>query len=193
MGTMWRKIATPVTLICLLAILGYGLVWGYRELTRPPRIAAPQPCVMQAATELNASQVKVKVFNGGTVSGRASQIAKQLDMKGFNVAGAANTNENVTGTTIVGSTEVDPAVALVAAFFPESTLKGDGRIDGSIDILVGDNFAGFKHDAPTTIDVPAGEICLPATSASPSAEAEKSAEQTGEEGDQPSQGEQHEG
>lgn len=166
MRSLWRRWATPITLLLLLGFLGYGLWWGWQQLTRPPQVAPPQPCVTQSASVLTSAQVKVQVFNGGTAAGRAGQITEQLKNKGFVTKAAANTNEKVGATIIVGAAEDEPAVKLVAAFFPESQLRADARTDGTVDVLVGDNFAGFNDQAPTEIGVPGGTICVP--SASPS-------------------------
>ena len=160
MSTTWRTIVTPITLVLLLALLGFGMWWGWRELTRPPAPVKVEPCVVQQAAELKSNQVEVKVYNGGTITGRASQITQQLLNKGFRTLEPANTNEKVTQTTIIGARDDDPSARLVAGFFPNSIVKGDNRTSGIIDVLVGDDFAGFKADAPTTIEVPGGEICI---------------------------------
>ncbi|MGI5951267.1 MAG: LytR C-terminal domain-containing protein [Brooklawnia sp.] len=159
----WRKWATPITLLLLLAFLGYGLWWGWQQLTRPPELAAPPTCITQSASVLTASQVSVQVFNGGSTSGRAGQISEQLKAKGFNTKSPTNTSEAVEGTIIIGSAADDPGVLLVQGFFPESTIRPDARTDGSVDILVGDAFAGFNDKAAVEIGVPGGTICVQTT------------------------------
>lgn len=156
----WRKWATPITLLLLLAFLGYGLWWGWQQLTRPPQVGPSPTCVTQSASVLTAGQVTVQVFNGGSTAGQAGQLTEQLKAKGFNTRSPANTSEAITTTIIVGATADAPAVLLVQGFFPESTIRPDGRGDGTVDVLVGDSFAGFNDQAAVEIGVPGGTICV---------------------------------
>lgn len=161
MRRSWRRWGTPLVLLLLLGFLGFGLWWGWHELTRPPRTPSAEPCVMQSASVLTTSQVTVQVFNGGTAAGRAGQVSEQLRNHGFNTQPSTNTTEQVPGTIIVGASETDPAVQLVAGFFPESQIRADNRTNGTVDVLVGDNFAGFNDAAPTEVGVPGGTVCVP--------------------------------
>lgn len=178
MGSKWRRWATPITLLLLLGLLGYGAWWGWEQLTRPAVETPPPACVTQSASVLTAAQVTVRVFNGGTTAGRASQITEQLKAKGFVTKSPTNTNEPVEVTTIVGGTADSPAVLLVMGFFPESQARADGRTDGTVDVLVGDSFAGFNDAAPTEMAVPGGTVCLPGTSPSADQSATPSATPT---------------
>ncbi|GAA2180712.1 hypothetical protein GCM10009785_12710 [Brooklawnia cerclae] len=171
MRSTWRRIATPMTLLLLLGLLAFGLWWGWRELTAPPKSTPAEPCVTQSASVLTTAQVTVKVYNGGTAAGRASQVSEQLAGKGFVVDDPANTSEQVATTIIVGSTAEDPAVLLVSGFFTDSQIRADSRTDGTVDVLVGDNFPGFRDDAPVQVEVPGGTVCVPASSSTPEAAA----------------------
>lgn len=107
-----RRWATPITLLVLLALLGYGLWWGWEQLTRP--FSDSTPCVTQSASVLITTQVTVQVFNGGSASGLAGQVTEQLAYHGFHTKSAANTSEQVGATTIVGAATDSPEVQLVA-------------------------------------------------------------------------------
>lgn len=161
MKRSWRRWATPITLLLLLGALGWGLWWGWEQLARPPEIKPPAPCVTRSASVLASGQVTVRVFNGGQVAGRAGQITEQLKNKGFVTKSPANATEAVDHTIVVGSAADAPEVQLVIGFFPEAEARGDGRTDGTVDVLVGDNFAGFNDGAPTEIGVPGGTVCIP--------------------------------
>lgn len=156
-----RKYTAPIILVLLIALLAWGAIWGFRQLTKPPVEIQPEPCVTQEASVLQTSQVIVQVLNGGTAAGRAGQVTDQLTNQGFQTRSPGNTNEAVPATTVVGLSPEDPAVNLVAAFFPEAIKKGDGRTDGVVTVLVGDNFSGFNPEAPKQIEVPGGVVCLP--------------------------------
>lgn len=158
---LWRKAVTPVTLVLLVAVLAAGLWWGWRELTRPFFASQSQPCVTTQATIIEVSQVKVQVYNGGTSAGRAGQITQLLVEQGFQTLEATNIGEDPGQTTVIGGSADDPAVKLVAAFFVDSVTKSDDRKDGVVQVIVGDNYGGFNPEAPKSIDVPGGTVCLP--------------------------------
>ncbi|NLA29563.1 MAG: LytR C-terminal domain-containing protein [Propionibacterium sp.] len=180
-----RRWATPVTLILLLSMLGYGLWWGWHQLTRP--LVEPTVCVTQSASVLFSTQVTVQVLNGGSAAGLAGQVTGQLADYGFKTKAATNTNEQVPTTIIVGASADSPEVLLVAGFFVDAQTRGDDRKDGTVDVLLGDVYPGFYDEAPTEIEVPGGVICVDDATEAPSQEAiaeepEKSEEPAEDEG-----------
>lgn len=167
-----RWLRTPVTLFVLLVVLGYGAWWGYKAVLTVP-VSTLNACVSQPVTQLTPDQVTVRVLNGGDVKGYATEIAKVLKARGYNIAVVSNTNETITTPVIVGATAESPAVKLVASNFPEATIRPDNRNDGTVDVLVGAKTdktipaTGFASSVP----VPNGNACLPKSqgSATPSA------------------------
>lgn len=157
---MW---GTPITLIALIALLAYGAWWGWNALTRPITEPKPDPCVTTSASVLNATQVTIRIYNGGGRQGLAGSTAAQLRTKGFRVPTVGNTEEKVGATVIVGMAEGNPEVALVAGFFPGATIRADQRVDSTVDVLVGSEFGGFNTDAPVEVAVPGGVACLPSS------------------------------
>jgi hypothetical protein len=103
------------------------------------------------------------VLNGGDVKGYATEVAKVLKGRGYNISVVSNTNETVTTPVVVGGSVDSPAMKLVASNFPEATLRADNRNDGTIDVLVGAKTdktipaTGFA----TSMPVPDGKVCLP--------------------------------
>lgn len=171
-GRIFRVIRTPVTLIILLAALVYAAYWGYTNVIAPVPPPPPTPCVEQSLPkrQLSTAQVYVKVFNGGNSRGLAANVSRSLRSKGFKVTGTSNTIEKIDETVIVGSSEDDPEVQLAKRFFKGATVRADGRADHSVDVLVGNRYAGFNKSAKTTIPVDTDTLCLPApetASASP--------------------------
>ncbi len=160
---------TPATLLVLLLILGVGFWWGWGQLTAPIPAKPPEPCVTQTvAGVLRANQVTVRVYNGGSVTGRAAKIGVDLRAKGFKVPTVTNTDERIEKTVIVGAAAANPEVKLVAAFFKDATIRPDNRPDNTVDVLVGNQYGGFNANAPTTIKVPGNVVCLPRESAAAS-------------------------
>ena len=162
-GRIFRVVRTPVTLIILLAALVYAAYWGYTNVIAPVAPPPPTPCVQQSLPkgQLATKQVYVKVFNGGNSRGLAANVSRALRTSGFKVSGTANTIEKINETVIVGAGERDPEVLLVKSFFKGATVRADGRPDHSVDVLVGNKYAGFNKNAKTTIAVQADSLCLP--------------------------------
>lgn len=160
---------TPATLLVLLATLGFGFWWGWGQLTAPIPAKPPEPCVTQtvAGGVLRANRVTVRVYNGGSVTGRASKIGVELRAKGFKVPTVTNTEERIEKTVIVGATAANPEVKLVASFFKDAIIRADNRPDNTVDVLVGNQYGGFNANAATSIKVPGNVVCLPRESTGP--------------------------
>ncbi|MFT8394510.1 LytR C-terminal domain-containing protein [Propionibacterium sp.] len=154
---------TPVILVVVVVLLCFGAWWGMRMLTHPVTKPA-QSCVVKTASVLSTSEVQVRVLNAGSVRGRAGDLGNMLSGKGFDVVSTTNTSGQVPGTMVVGNSADDPEVMLLVGFLPGATPSGDGRSDHRVDVIVNDNFGGFNQDAPTTVDVPGGTICVPVPS-----------------------------
>lgn len=164
-----RSLVTPVVLLVLLGGLIGAAWWGYKAVFAPFVGPPPTPCVTKAATALSSAEVATRVLNGGFTSGLAGKVGAALESKGFQVVRITNTEERVKKTVVVGRTVDAPEVKLVAGFFTEPELRADGRIDGTVDVLVGSEHQGMNMEAPVQIEVPGGEVCLrPSGSPSPS-------------------------
>ncbi len=179
MQQLIRVIKTPVTLILLLGIVGFGAVWGYERATAPAPARSTAPCVLtDVGNALKPKNVQVRVLNGGTVGSLAKRTQGYLLAFGFTVIKVNNTNERITDTVIVGNSADDPEVQLLLGYFTHAKTRGDGRADHVVDVLVGDNFGMPKEPTITSVPV-TGPVCLPAplttTSTTPSASPSKSA------------------
>lgn len=169
-GRVFRAVRTPLTLLVLLGILGYGAWWGWTNIWKPLPPPAAEPCVPTKVTkgQLKSSQVTVRVFNGGARTGQAGDIARTLRSKNFTVVKVDDTKTKVTQTVILGANSKNPEVALVKGFFKGATVKADNRADRSVDVLVGSKYRGMNTKAKTTRAVTSQTVCLPAqASASP--------------------------
>jgi hypothetical protein len=168
-GRIFRIVRTPITLLILLGVLLYGAWWGYRNVLQPVPKIPPPPCVEQtvAKGQLKASQVTVKVYNGGDRRGLAGDVGRSLRRKGFTVTRTTNTNEEIQKTVIVGAGAKNPEVLFVKSFFKDSVVRADKRTDGSVDVLVGNKYGGFNNNAKSTYTVKAKTVCLPSQTPSP--------------------------
>lgn len=159
-----RRWTTPITLLLLCALLGFGAWWGWHNLTKPIGGKA-QPCVTVEASVLRSSDVTVRVLNAGNKAGLAGSVAAQLKAKGFKIAGTGNSDEAVDATVVRGSSPEDPEVQLVLGFFPQAVTEGDKREDHVVEVILANDFAGFNADAPLEVAVPGGTVCLPPSQA----------------------------
>ena len=170
-GRIFRIVRTPITLsaIAWRTVL-CGLVGIYQHM-RPIPPAPAQPCVDQSINkgQLKSSQVTVKVYNGGNKRGLAGDVGRELRDQGFNVIRTTNTAEKISRTVIVGAEAKNPEVLLVQSFFKNAVVKGDKRVDRTVDVLVGNKYAGFNKDAKRTYTVDAKTLCLPSQSSTASA------------------------
>jgi hypothetical protein len=165
---VWRAVRTPITLAVLIGALVGGAVWGYRMVVTGVRPVQPAPCVVLAMPELTPSSVVVRVYNGGSVRGLANAVAKELRSQGYIVAAVGNTKEIVNQTVIVGVAVDSPEVQLVASQFLQPELRADGRIDHTVDILVGEAEAPRGQDPLASVPLEAGSVCIaPAAVPSP--------------------------
>lgn len=163
-GRIFRIIRTPITLLVLLGVLLWGAWWGYRNVIRAVPPAAPNPCVTQtvAKGQLKSSQVTVSVYNGGDRVGLAGDVGRTLRGKGFKVPRTTNTQEKIQKTVIVGADAKNPEVLFVKTFFKDAVVRTDKRPDRSVDVLVGNKWAGYNKKAKTTYEINADTVCLPA-------------------------------
>ena len=157
-----RVAKTPVTLIALLALVVFGGLWGFRNATAaiPPR--APEPCVnTDVGGRLVPQNVTVRTLNAGLRGGLAKRVSTSLRSQGFYIVKVNNSEERLAQTVVVGNSKDSPEVQLVAGFFKDAKVQGDGRVDHVVDVLIGDDFAGYRTNPKTFIAV-TGPVCLPA-------------------------------
>ncbi len=168
-GRIFRIVRTPITLLVLLGVLLYGAWWGYRNIIQPVPKIPPPPCVEQTVTkgQLQASQIVVKVYNGGDRRGLAGDVTRLLRRKGFKVTLTTNTVEKIQKTVIVGAGAKNPEVLFVKSFFKDAVVRADKRTDGSVDVLVGNKYGGFNKDAKSTYAVKTKTVCLPSQTPTP--------------------------
>ena len=168
-GRIFRVVRTPVTLLVLFGMLLYGAWWGYNNIIKPIPPLPPEPCVEQSLPkgQLKASQVVVRVYNGGDRKGLAADVGRNLRSKGFRVVLTTNTVEKIQKTVIVGADENNPEVLFVKSFFKEANVRSDQRVDRTVDVLVGNKYGGFNKEAKATYQVDATTVCLPSQTPSP--------------------------
>ncbi|MBK7820101.1 MAG: LytR C-terminal domain-containing protein [Tessaracoccus sp.] len=159
---IFRLIATPIIMLGLLAVLVWGVMWGWKELTAPLPTPTPTPCVTTSADVVTPEQVSLRVFNGGFTSGLASREAQRMRDKDFTVIKVDNVEERITSPVVRGNKREEPSMTLVASYYENVTLEFDDRVDGTVDLLLG-------SEKPEPVKKPlkkvetGGSLCVMAT------------------------------
>ena len=122
-----------------------------------------------AKGQIKASQVIVKVYNGGDRRGLAGDVGRALRNKGFKVTVTTTPVEKISKTVIVGADAKNPEVLFVKTFFKDAVVRADKRTDGSVDVLVGNKYGGFNKNAKATYAVKTKTACLASQTPTPSA------------------------
>ncbi|MBK8446745.1 MAG: LytR C-terminal domain-containing protein [Micropruina sp.] len=156
-----RVVKTPLTLLVLLGLVVFGGWWGLRHATAAIPARAAEPCVMtDVGNKLTPKHVTVRTLNAGLRGGLAKRASTTLRSYGFYILKVNNSDERMAQTVVVGNSKDDPEVKLVAGFFKNAKRQGDGRVDHVVDVLLGDDFAGYVTDPKKSIAVD-GPVCLP--------------------------------
>lgn len=165
---VFDAVKTPITLLVLLGILAFGAWYGYKQVTKPGPTEPPVPCTTTSGKTLTSKQVTVTAHNGGSKRGLAREVANNLRAKGFILRPSQNSDERITRTIVRGAKVDSPEVKLVAGFFKNPKIEADNRIDGTVDVLVGNDFEGMNLSAPVQIAITEGACVAPTTTPTPS-------------------------
>ncbi|MBP8921422.1 MAG: LytR C-terminal domain-containing protein [Micropruina sp.] len=161
-----RLIKTPLTMLALLALVVVGGLWGWTNATAqiPPRQL--EPCVAtDVGGKLAPGHVTVRVLNAGLRGGLAKRVSTNLRSYGFFILRVNNAEVRHAETVIVGNAPDSPEVRLIAGFFKNAKISGDGRADHVVDVLLGDEYQGMVLNPKTSLPV-SGPVCLPKLPAS---------------------------
>jgi hypothetical protein len=155
-----RHLLTAVTLLVLVALVGAGGYYGYRELFSPlgddAVSASPggRDCErgLRKGETVRTRDVTVSVLNAGTQNGLAGQVQDALVRRGFIAGTTDNAPEDqpVRFVRVLAPSTRDPAARLVAVQFGRRTVIQRTREDlgPGVDVLVGDRFRGLEKNAP---------------------------------------------
>lgn len=154
-----RHIRSAITLLFLIGVLGGAAWFGWKEVlgdSTPDRTidcTTPEPGTKQ---KVEAANVVVNVYNAGSTTGLADDVAQQLRDRGFKVGLVANAEDEaaeVTKVRINGRANDAPEVQLLAAQVPRPERVPDGRLETEVDLIVGDEFQGLVKKGPSVLEV----------------------------------------
>jgi hypothetical protein len=146
---------TPVTLVVLLGVLLGAAYYGWASVVSggsadkkatptPPTCATTQ---VGKGQRLTAKNVLVNVYNAGSVEGLASRTLTTLKARGFRggVASNAPTGISTRSVMILARDRTAPQIRLVVQQFRGLVAFGRPHdVAAGVNVVVGDNFAGFR-------------------------------------------------
>lgn len=159
-----RRLKTPVTLLILVLFVFLAGRWGLDAARDPIPPRPTEPCVVkEVGPVLKPEHVYVMVYNGSQRDGVAKRLGSILSADGFKVYKRVNADRDDYPTSFVrGHSEDAPEVVLVRQAFEGIAFEADGRVDRSVDVVIGAQ-APTPHPNPEFgVPLPDGKACLPA-------------------------------
>lgn len=159
----WKYAKTPLIIGIILVLMFFSYRWAKETVFPKDKHISKNPCVeVNTGAELTPKQVLINVYNSGTRTGLAGRQATALKELGFKIGNIQNTNRETQNTLIVGSSTEALEVKLVSSYFKNPQILSDDRIDHSVDVILGNKYAGLSDKPLPSIPNPAGKLCLPA-------------------------------
>ena len=164
------RLRTSLTLVVLVGLLVAGSVVGWTLVTEDaPELGGSSDCVNQqvnSKTTLRSDDVRINVYNAGSIDGLASTTMRSLTRRGFveGVVGNAPARTKAKNVLLLDPQPGSPPVRLVAAQFEGAVdirRRSDDLSEG-VDVLVGNGFRGVDGAAKTSMTVrETTEECVP--------------------------------
>ncbi|MDR1852593.1 MAG: LytR C-terminal domain-containing protein [Propionibacteriaceae bacterium] len=163
----WVKVArNGLVLIALCGVLVFGVSWGLEAVKNAPTGPVVKCEMTDVGDTLEPVEVSFIVVNAGAADGEARRLDTDLrSYKFHNYAQASNSEEkSLDPITLIGNSPDSPEVQLLAQFFKDPVIKGDGRESHIVEIQLGKGW-DFKKDyiqnPPTQSISVSGPVCLP--------------------------------
>ncbi|MCW2675748.1 MAG: uncharacterized protein JWR70_788 [Modestobacter sp.] len=132
--------------LLVLALAALGVWWNVLHHDRTAEQAQAAACTSasQAPPSLETSTVTLRVFNASEKSGKAGEVAAQLQARGFAVEEVANDPHPELRVTGVGELRFGPGnqrtADFVRLFLPGATDRPDTRATSTVDVVIGPDF-----------------------------------------------------
>ena len=157
-----RALKTPVTMLLLVALVGFAAKWGLDAVRAPLPPRPPEPCVVTSiGPKFTPEHAVVRVLNATEENGVARRVATTLRADQFRVIKIANADTLQDKTTIVGFSADSPEVVLVTGFFKKAEVVPDQRVDHTVDIIIGKDYNGLRDKPKLSVALPDESACLP--------------------------------
>lgn len=144
-----RRLRTALTLLILAGLVA-GAAWYSWDLVTEPTadtddeiVVSTPECAMPVPTDAPPpEEINLNIYNGTSINGLASQVARTLREQGYVILDVANDprRRSVTGVAEIRAASQRTEVELVMSQFPGAVFLQDQRQDDSIDVVVGQSF-----------------------------------------------------
>lgn len=137
------RLRALIVLGVLAAAATITVVWAIAQDSKDDGPDKNSCAVEKAATTIpQPAQVTVKVLNGTDKTGRALEVRKKLEERGFVVVEHANAREVTEGTALVRyGPRAAGSAQLVRAQIPDAVAAPDERDDDVVELVIGPDFA----------------------------------------------------
>ncbi len=176
---MLGKAKSPLTLLVLVLMVAAAFVIGWRLATEPVpstveadegRNRSCKTETLRPGDKLQLSQVRVNVYNAGTIPGLAESTLAELVQRGLLPGRTGNAPADVdTQKTLLLDPKPDSAtVQLVKKQLkrPVEVRKVADDLSAGIDVVVGDKAQGLRKNSTKQVKVTAATtICVPRATA----------------------------
>lgn len=161
-----RRIIHGITLVLLLAMVAAAVVLvgmiqrGEVELKLDfPKTAAVVSCPPATVEYLANNLITVNVYNFNAPEGTAGKVAAELTLRGYKVNEVANRAVDLIAPAVI----ISGPAGHSAAFNLQQNIAGtdyleDGRLDGSVDVVLTGSFLGLVEAAKVS-EVPGTLSC----------------------------------
>lgn len=152
-----RHLRTAITLLVLAGFVAGSAWYAWNIVTEPAAetddevVVSTPECAMPVPTDAPPpEEVNLNVYNGTSINGLASEVARELREKGYVILDVANDPQrrSVSGVAEIRAAAEGADVALVMSQFPGAVFLQDKRQDDSIDVVVGESFQQVGPQAP---------------------------------------------
>ena len=152
--------------LLILALAALGVWWNVLRQDRAMEQAQAAACTTasEAPPSLVPSTVTLRVLNASEKSGKAGEVAAELQARGFVVEEIANDPHPELGVTGVGELRFGPGnqrtADFVRLFLPGATDRPDTRATSTVDVVIGPDFgqlASPEEIAATVASVASAE------------------------------------
>lgn len=114
----------------------------------PSTPAAPAGPRTVTATAQNPYNVEMRVLNGTSQSGLATQVSESFIANGFEVTGVADASEQRSDTVVRYGPGQEDSAATVAKMIPGASIQPDHTVQSGVEVIIGSNYGGGLDSAP---------------------------------------------
>ncbi|MDF2144791.1 LytR C-terminal domain-containing protein [Knoellia sp. p5-6-4] len=161
-----RRALITLAVVALMLFFAFWYAYSYYRTSSEPTAAPAPTCATTAPAKAGAAprpaEITVNVYNATDRAGLAAKTAAEVRQRGFDVATITNDplRRTVTGPAEVrygksGTAKAKVVLGLVKGAKPVR----DGRVDGSVDLVLGEKFTALVKRPAAPAAEPSAPAC----------------------------------